>query len=122
MIEVEGLTKSIQTPTHRVDILKGLNFSIPKGQFVAIMGPSGSGKSTLLGLLAGLDTASSGTIRLNGTDITRLEEELSDKLATRQSFIDSAPPAITTSSWPILIFSMALVTASNPEAQLRFTV
>ena len=75
MIEVEGLTKSIETPTHRVDILKGLNFSIPKGQFVAIMGPSGSGKSTLLGLLAGLDTASSGIIRLNGTDITRLEED-----------------------------------------------
>ena len=75
MIEVEGLTKSIETPTHRVDILKGLNFVIPKGQFVAIMGPSGSGKSTLLGLLAGLDTVSSGTIRLNGTDITRIEED-----------------------------------------------
>ena len=75
MIEVEGLTKSIATPTHRVDILKGLNFSVPKGQFVAIMGPSGSGKSTLLGLLAGLDTATSGAIRLNGTDITQLEED-----------------------------------------------
>ena len=75
MIEVEALTKSIETPTHRVDILKGLSFSVPKGQFVAIMGPSGSGKSTLLGLLAGLDNATSGSIRLNGTDITRLEED-----------------------------------------------
>jgi putative ABC transport system ATP-binding protein len=75
MIQVSGLTKSIQTPTHRVDILRGVDFSVPRGQFVAIMGPSGSGKSTLLGLLAGLDTPTSGTIRLDGEDITGLDED-----------------------------------------------
>jgi putative ABC transport system ATP-binding protein len=75
MIQVSGLTKSIATATHRVDILRGLDFEIPRGQFVAIMGPSGSGKSTLLGLLAGLDAATSGSIVLDGEDITGLSED-----------------------------------------------
>ena len=55
MIQVRALTRSINTGTHRVDILKGIDLEIPRGQFAAIMGPSGSGTSTLLGLLAGLD-------------------------------------------------------------------
>jgi putative ABC transport system ATP-binding protein len=75
MIQVSGLTKTINTPTHRVDILKGIDLEIPRGQFAAIMGPSGSGKSTLLGLLAGLDTPTSGHIVLDGEDITGLEED-----------------------------------------------
>ncbi len=75
IIEVLQLTRSIATPTHRVDILRGIDIGIPRGQFVAIMGPSGSGKSTLLGLLAGLDTATSGKILLDGVDITGLSED-----------------------------------------------
>ena len=78
MISVEGLQKSIRNGTRTVDILKGISFSVPRGQFVAIMGSSGSGKSTLLGLLAGLDTPSAGDVRLNGTAISYLPE---DKLA-----------------------------------------
>ena len=75
MIQVRALTKSIDTGTHRVDILKGIDLEIPKGQFAAIMGPSGSGKSTLLGLLAGLDFPTSGQVFLDGEDITRLSED-----------------------------------------------
>jgi putative ABC transport system ATP-binding protein len=75
MIQVSRLTKSINTPTHQVDILKGIDLEIPRGQFAAIMGPSGSGKSTLLGLLAGLDSPTSGRIVLDGEDITGLEED-----------------------------------------------
>jgi len=75
MIRVSSLTKSIATSTHRVDILKGLDFTIQKGEFVAIMGPSGSGKSTLLGLLAGLDSPTAGKILLDGEDITGLDED-----------------------------------------------
>ncbi len=78
MITVTDLHKSIRNGTRTVDILKGLDFRIPRGQFVAIMGSSGSGKSTLLGLLAGLDTPSSGEVALNGTSISYLPE---DKLA-----------------------------------------
>jgi len=58
-----------------VDILKGIDLKIPRGQFAAIMGPSGSGKSTLLGLIAGLDSPTTGQILLDGEDITRLGED-----------------------------------------------
>jgi putative ABC transport system ATP-binding protein len=75
MVQVYGLTKTIATPAHRVEILKGIDLEIPRGQFAAIMGPSGSGKSTLLGLLAGLDAPTSGRIVLDGEDITGLEED-----------------------------------------------
>src|SRR5271154_6240753 len=75
IIEVIRLTRTIQTPTHRVEILRGIDLTIPRGQFVAIMGPSGSGKSTLLGLLAGLDNATSGQLLLDGEDITGLSED-----------------------------------------------
>jgi putative ABC transport system ATP-binding protein len=75
LIQVRALTKSIDTGTHRVEILKGIDLEIPRGQFAAIMGPSGSGKSTLLGLLAGLDTPTSGRVILDGEDITHLGED-----------------------------------------------
>jgi putative ABC transport system ATP-binding protein len=74
IIAVQALTRSIDTGTHRVDILRGIDFEIPAGEFVAIMGASGSGKSTLLGLL-GLDTPTSGNIILDGVNITNLEED-----------------------------------------------
>ena len=72
---MRGLTKSIDTGTHRVDILRGIDLEIPRGQFAAIMGPSGSGKSTLLGLLAGLDSPTRGEIQLDGQEITSLNED-----------------------------------------------
>ena len=75
VIRVTDLTKSIDTGTHRVDILKGISLDVPSGQFVAIMGASGSGKSTLLGLLAGLDAPTTGRVVLDGEDITDLAED-----------------------------------------------
>jgi putative ABC transport system ATP-binding protein len=78
ILAARNLTKSLDSGSHRVEILRGIDLEIPAGQFVAIMGASGSGKSTLLGLLAGLDTASAGTIIIDGVDITGLSE---DKLA-----------------------------------------
>jgi len=78
MIVAHELKKSLRTGTTVVNILKGIEFTIERGEFVAIMGASGSGKSTLLGLLAGLDNPSSGNVSLNGTWISDLAE---DKLA-----------------------------------------
>jgi len=84
IIQVSGLTRTIDSGTHQVHILRGIDFEIPAGQFVAIMGASGSGKSTLLGLLAGLDSATSGTIVLDGEDITSLREDALARLRGRK--------------------------------------
>ena len=75
ILEARNLTKTIDTGTHRVEILRGIDLEVPPGQFIAIMGASGSGKSTLLGLLAGLDTPTAGTVVLDGVDITGLKED-----------------------------------------------
>jgi putative ABC transport system ATP-binding protein len=75
VIEVRDLKKTIESSVSRVEILKGLTFDVPRTQFVAIMGASGSGKSTLLGLLAGLDTVTSGSIKLDGVEISDLKED-----------------------------------------------
>lgn len=75
VIQVRDLVKVIENPSARVEILKGITFSVPRGQFLAIMGVSGSGKSTLLGLLAGLDTVTSGSIVLDGIEISNMKED-----------------------------------------------
>jgi putative ABC transport system ATP-binding protein len=80
--------KWIQNGSRRVEILKGIDLSIPSGQFVAIVGASGSGKSTLLGLLAGLDTPSSGEIWLDGVPIHNLvEAELASVRGQKIGFV-----------------------------------
>jgi putative ABC transport system ATP-binding protein len=84
IIQVQDLTRTIATPTHKVEILRGINLTIPQGEFAAIMGPSGSGKSTLLGLLAGLDSATSGKIILDGEDITGLSEDRMSEVRGRK--------------------------------------
>jgi putative ABC transport system ATP-binding protein len=75
VIQVRDLVKVIENPPARVEILKGITFSVPRGQFLAIMGVSGSGKSTLLGLLAGLDTVTSGSVLLDGVEISTMKED-----------------------------------------------
>ena len=75
ILQVSNLTKTLASGARRVEILRGVDFEVPRGQFVAVMGPSGSGKSTLLGLVAGLDRPTTGQILLEGQDITRLPED-----------------------------------------------
>ena len=88
MIEVRGLKKSIHNGTHLVEILRGIDLTIPGGQFAAIMGASGSGKSTLLGLLAGLDAPTEGEVMLDGTPITRMsEDELAEIRGKKLGFV-----------------------------------
>ncbi len=75
MIEVNNLTKTYQTPGESVQVLAGLNLKVTAGEALAIIGPSGCGKTTLLNLLGALDLPDTGSIRINGEDITRLTPE-----------------------------------------------
>lgn len=74
MIRVENLTMRLHAGGQMVNILHSLTFDVQQKQVVAVVGPSGSGKSTLLGLLAGLDKPTSGSISLNGHEITSWNE------------------------------------------------
>jgi putative ABC transport system ATP-binding protein len=88
VIQISELRKSLYGGGHRVDILNGIDLTIPSGQFVAIIGASGSGKTTLLSLMAGLDTPTSGNIVVDEKDITKLDEdELAALRARRFGFI-----------------------------------
>ena len=75
MIAVRNLVKTIRNGAHQVEIIRDISFDVSSRQFVAVMGPSGSGKSTLLGLIAGLDWPTSGSITIDGQDITKLRED-----------------------------------------------
>lgn len=75
MIELRGVSKSVPSGTGTLTILHPLDLSVAPGEVVAITGASGSGKSTLLGLIAGLDAPSSGSIVVDGVDITTLDED-----------------------------------------------
>jgi len=74
-IEAIHLAKRVVDATGELTILHGLHFTVQAGETLAIVGASGSGKTTLLGLLAGLDTPSDGTVKLNGVDIFALDED-----------------------------------------------
>src|SRR5215471_6813137 len=99
MISVKNLVKTVETATHRVEILRDISFEVPASQVVAITGASGSGKSTLLGLLAGLDWPTSGSIHLDGSDITQLNEDELARLRGRKiGFVFQAYQLIPTLS------------------------
>jgi putative ABC transport system ATP-binding protein len=75
LLDAIDVSKSVQGPEGRLDILTGVSLQVREGESFAIVGASGSGKTTLLGLLAGLDTASSGQIALDGHALERMDEE-----------------------------------------------
>jgi putative ABC transport system ATP-binding protein len=75
MLEARRLTKEYRSGTSPLAVLRDVNFTIADGAFVAIVGPSGSGKTTLLGLLAGLDIPTSGSVVMDGVDISTLSED-----------------------------------------------
>jgi putative ABC transport system ATP-binding protein len=72
LVRIRDVHKHFTRGSERIDVLKGVNLEIPKGDFLALMGPSGSGKTTLLNLIGGLDAPSSGSIQVGGVDIAGL--------------------------------------------------
>ena len=75
MIEVRDLTKILASGTHHLEILRGIDLTVQNGEVLAIEGPSGSGKSTLLGLIAGFDSPTNGSIKIDDEEITGLDED-----------------------------------------------
>jgi putative ABC transport system ATP-binding protein len=88
IVEIRNLRKSYRRGQQIVPVLENITFDIAHGEFLALMGPSGSGKSTLLNLIAGIDRADSGDIRVGGVDIISLSEtELASWRAVNVGFI-----------------------------------
>ena len=73
-VSVQNVVKIYQRDSQQIKVLDGLSLEVPQGEFMALMGPSGSGKTTLLNLIAGIDRATSGSVRVAGTDLTPLSE------------------------------------------------
>lgn len=80
IIDAKGIVKNYKTAKLETNVLKGIDISIEKGQFVSIMGPSGCGKSTLLYILGGLDNPTEGSVYIDGKDISRLKDKELSKL------------------------------------------
>ncbi|HEY9060859.1 MAG TPA: ABC transporter ATP-binding protein [Pseudobacteroides sp.] len=73
-IEVSNVTKEINNDGSKFTVLNDISFQVQKGEYISIMGRSGSGKSTLLGILGGLDNVTKGIVKLNGKDISKMDE------------------------------------------------
>jgi putative ABC transport system ATP-binding protein len=83
VIETAGVYKSYYMGKSTVDILQDINLSVKKGAFYSIMGPSGSGKSTLLYLLGGLDKPTKGSIKVNGKELSTMQDDAESKMRRR---------------------------------------
>ncbi len=121
MVQVEKLGKIVAHESGTLTILHDISFEIKSGESVAIMGASGSGKSTLLGLLAGLDTPSSGTVWLNGESLFSLDEDGRAALRGRlagfvfQSF--QLLPMLT--AWENVMLPLELLGGSDARARAK---
>ena len=75
VIEARGLTLTLGQGSAAVEVLRGVDLAVPKGQTLALLGPSGSGKSSLMAVLSGLERATSGTLTVAGEDFAAMDED-----------------------------------------------
>ena len=88
LVELRDLAKTYRRGSEAIRVFEGVNLQIREGEFLALMGPSGSGKSTLLNIIAGLDSPTSGTVTVDGEDITRMNgKQLAAWRSTHIGFI-----------------------------------
>jgi putative ABC transport system ATP-binding protein len=83
IVDVRNVYKSYQRDSMEIPVLEDITFSVPDGEFLALMGPSGSGKTTLLNLIAGIDRPTRGSIRVAGDEVNRLSETMLAKWRAR---------------------------------------
>lgn len=121
IIEVRGLKKTLRSGSVSLEILKGIDLSIPARQFAVIMGASGSGKSTLLGLLAGLDTPTAGTVSIDGEEIGgHSEDALAPIRAAKLGFVFQSYqliPTLTALENVLLPYELHAPGDGRPRAQ-----
>ena len=84
LIRIQNIARSYQMGTEMVHALRGVSLEIQRGEYVAIMGPSGSGKSTLMNMLGCLDTPTSGSYELNGTDVSKMDDNALAEVRNRE--------------------------------------
>lgn len=114
IVELKDVTRIYTSGEHETRALDGVNLTLEEGKFVVILGPSGAGKSTLLNLLGGLDSPTSGTIKVNGRDISTLNNnELAEYRAKTVGFVFQFYNLIPTLT---VHENVALVKEISPEA------
>lgn len=119
VIRTRGLAKELALGNTVVHALRGVDMDVYPGEIVSIVGPSGSGKSTLLGLIGGLDTATHGTIEIDGVDVTRMnEDQLTEIRNEKIGFIFqffNLIPTLTARENVLLPMQFARRAPKNPE-------
>jgi len=126
ILAATGVRKTYRTGAETVDALKGIDLSVPQGQFLSVMGPSGSGKTTLLNCLSGLDDIDQGTVLVGGQDITAMSDgDRTQHRASAMGFIFQAfnlIPVFTSTENVELPLLLAGVPAKQARAQAQETL
>lgn len=122
IVEFKDVSRVYKSGDHELKALDGVNLTLEEGKFIVILGPSGAGKSTLLNLLGGLDSPTSGTITVNGKDISKLSaNELAEYRASAVGFVFqfyNLIPTLTVYENVALVKEIA-PDALNPEKMLE---
>jgi bacitracin transport system ATP-binding protein len=123
ILEANKIYKSYGNKFNKQDVLKSLDLSIEKGEFVSIMGASGSGKTTLLNVLSSIDTVSNGTIKIEGKEITRMKEkQLAEFRKNHLGFIFQEYNLLDTLTVKEnILLPLSITQTSKKEAEQKFT-